>query len=87
MGRGSHPAVFLGDATRFPEVDVKNVEGRTDRPREVKFAVVTSGLESSVALATSAARRVNIGGHAGPEKALADLVKGFVATEVTAGGA
>jgi len=87
MGRGAHPAVFLGDAAGFPEIDVKNVEGRADGPREMKFTVVTSGFEGGVALAASAAGRVDVGGHAGPEKALPDLVKGFVAAEVTASGA
>jgi len=87
LGGGTHPTVFLGDTARFPKVDVKNVEGRTNRPRKMEFAVVSSGFEGGVTLTTSAAGRMNVGGHVGPEEALTDLVKGFVSTKVTAGRA
>ena len=81
-----HAKFVAFDAARFPEVDVQDIKGSTDGPREGQLAAFADGVSGEYAASTFFAPCMYVGGDTRPEESLSDTMKGLVRAEVAGAG-
>jgi hypothetical protein len=75
-------ATVVGDVSRGPEIDMENIKGAAEGPRENEFAVASDGAVGSDAVRALQYPGSDILATVGPEESETNTMQGFVDTHV-----
>jgi hypothetical protein len=79
-------ATVIGYLARSPEIDVEDVEGAAEGPREDEFTVARDGTVGSDAMSALKDPRSNVFATVRPKESETYTMQGFVDAHVTSGG-